>query len=675
MHTDLYSFRDVMVAMGQIPDDKLGFEGAGVIRRLGPGVSKFQVGDRVCVVGHGAHRTVHRVRAEYCELVPTGMSMEEAATLPLVHSTAWYGLVKTARAEAGQSILIHAAAGGVGQAAIQLAKHIGMEIYATVGSEDKKALIQAEYGIQADHIFNSRDLSFAAGIKRMTRGRGVDVVLNSLTGEALRQTWHCIAPFGTFVDIGMKDILINSRLDMRPFLQDATYAFFNLNRVENHRPDLMSETISGTFQLLRSGITRPVHPITTYPVSQVEQAFRLMQMGKHRGKVALSLAADDVVPVLRSSDNPVTLDPGATYMLVGGFGGLGRSLARMFFRRGARRICFVSRSGAASPDAVSLVAELEQGGARVKTLVCDVASPEAVAAAVDECTRELGPVRGVVQCAMVLRDVLFEKMTFEDWTACTTPKVQGTWNLHQCLRDVDFFIVLSSFAGIIGNRGQGNYAAAGSYEDELAHHRRSLGLPCVTIDLGIMREVGVLAEKGLTDNLREWEEPFGIGEAEFHALIEHAIAHPGTGAQLPTGFGTAGAVATAGIGTPFYFDDPRFGILANVGAKASGSAGVNAASLSHNIAAAPSQAAAVDIVTGAIVERLAKLLSMEQGDIDVNKPLHSFGVDSLVAVEFANWIFKEMKVKVTVLEVLSHEPIRELGLKIISKYTVIISNI
>ncbi len=214
-----------MVAMGQMVDSKLGLDAAGIIRRVGSGVTKFKIGDRVAMYGHGAHRTYHRSRAEYCALIPDGLSFEQAATIPTVHGTAWNALVRLAKVQEGQSVLVHAAAGGVGQAAIQIAKHFKLEIFATVSSEEKRKLIHEKYGIPHSHIFNSRDLSFAKGVKRMTKGRGVDVILNSLSGEALRQSWHCIAPFGSFIEIGLRDIISNTGLDMSPFMQDATFFF------------------------------------------------------------------------------------------------------------------------------------------------------------------------------------------------------------------------------------------------------------------------------------------------------------------------------------------------------------------------------------------------------------------------------------------------------------------
>lgn len=196
VHASSLNFRDVMTTMNNLPGTLLGHDCAGVVRRVvpgGPAAAKFRVGDRVAMVQPGAHRTIHRAKLECVEHIPEGLSFEEAATIPVVHGTAWYALVDLARAQKGQSVLIHAAAGGVGQAAIMIARHVGLDVFATVGSAEKRALIRDKYGVDDGHIFNSRDTSFAAGVRRLTKGRGVDIVLNSLSGEALRQTWYCVA--------------------------------------------------------------------------------------------------------------------------------------------------------------------------------------------------------------------------------------------------------------------------------------------------------------------------------------------------------------------------------------------------------------------------------------------------------------------------------------------------
>lgn len=548
-----------------------------------------------------------------------------------------------------------------------------MEIFATVGSQVKRKLLKDDYNIPEDHIFNSRDLSFVKGVKRMTKDRGVDVVLNSLSGEALRQTWHCIAPFGSFIEIGIKDILGNTELDMRPFLQDATFSFFNLNHIEKDRPDLMGEIMEGAFDLQLRGITRPVTPLIAYPMSKVESAFRLMQTGKHLGKIALTFSDEDVLPIVQSNASPLKLNPNSAYMLVGGLGGLGRSLATTLVDHGARKLCFLSRSGGSSPQAQELIRELVNRQVQVEAYSCDVADEEAVKKAVVQCSKQLGPIRGVLQCAMLLRDTLYTNMSYQQWTESTRPKVQGSWNLHKILQDVDFFVVLSSFAAVFGNRGQSNYAAAGAYQDALSHHRRAQGLHAVTVDVGIMRDIGVLAEKGMTESLKEWEEPYGIRALQFDALMQRIIAGDIAGnlsPQIMTGFATGGSAIAAGITMPFYLEDnARFSIMARTGLRAQSASGAKDDTLSTQIlvASSTSLAEAAQYVMDALMDRVAKMLQCSRSEIDPSRFLHSYGIDSLVAIEIVNWALKEVKAQITVFDVMAGVSISTTASKIAAK--------
>ena len=666
-----------MVTMGQIPDSLLGFEASGIVAKCGRNVTQFKVCDKVCTIGHGAHRTIFRNKAIFCQPMPDGLSFEEAATLPLVHCTAFHALKNVARAQPGQTVLIHAAAGGVGQSAIQLAKHLGLEIFATVGSADKRQLIEDIYGVKPDHIFNSRDLSFAKGIMRMTNERGVDCILNSLSGEALRQSWQCIADFGTFVEIGMKDILNNTGLDMRPFLKDASFTFFNLKHIMTDNPALMAETLSDTFNMLHRGVIKPVSPVTVYPISNVENAFRLLQTGKHRGKIALTWDSNDVVPLLRRRIRSLQLDHNATYLLVGGLGGLGRSLARLLADSGALSLCFISRSGSKSQAAQKLMRELENRNVQTHICSCDIANQKALSSTLERCSSTMPPIKGVFQCAMVLQDSLFERMTHEQWTTSLRPKVQGTWNLHNSIpHNLDFFITLSSFAALFGNRSQSNYAAAGAYQDALAHYRRARGLKAVTVDLGVMRDVGVIAEQGATDYLKEWELPFGMRESEFHALMKMIIASEMTEVkedgingttinkpptQIIHGLATGETVLDAAVRTPFYFTDPRFSMLAGNGPSSSTNIASNSVapgekgslSIRDQITQSKTLAEAAKAITDALVTRVAKSLQADKSEIDEARSLHSYGVDSLVGVELANWIFRETKVGVSVFDILA----------------------
>jgi NADPH:quinone reductase-like Zn-dependent oxidoreductase/NADP-dependent 3-hydroxy acid dehydrogenase YdfG/aryl carrier-like protein len=672
-----------MTVMGQMPEDFLGVDAAGVVLRVGSGATRFKAGDRVAMCQFGAHRTVHRSKADFCELIPDGLTFEQAASIPCIHGTAWYGLIRLARIQKGQSILIHAAAGGVGQVAIQIALYHGLEVYATVGSEVKRALLRDTYGIPDDHIFSSRNMSFVAGIKRMTGGRGVDVILNSLAGEALRQSWYCLAPFGTFVEIGLKDILGNTRLDMRPFVRDATFSFFNLHNIQRERPKLMADIIGGAFDFYRRGITTTVSPLTTYPISEVENAFRLMQTGNHIGKIVFTFGENDAVPILRSSvAATVKLDlrPEASYVLVGGLGGLGRSLATMLADNGARNLCFLSRSGgAASDSAQSLIHDLKKRGVQVRSFACDVSDVSALRAALEQCSAELGPVRGVIQCAMALRDTLFANMSHDQWLESTRPKIQGTQNLDAALPDVDFFVALSSFAGTFGNRGQSNYAAGCAYQDALAIRRRREGKPATSLDVGLMRDIGVLAEKGTTDGLKDWEEPYGIRAGELLDLVKLAAAGL-MPAQVLTGLATGGSAVVASIPQPYYLADSKFAIMAETdlrkatsstnGSGAAGS-GNNTDSVQELLARSKDIREATEHVAAALVGRVAKMLQTTNDEISVDRALHSYGVDSLVAIEMVNWALKELKARITVFDLMAAVPITATAAKIAAASSIV----
>jgi zearalenone synthase (highly reducing iterative type I polyketide synthase) len=279
---------------------------------------------------------------------------------------------------------------------------------------------------------------------------------------------------------------------------------------------------------------------------------------------------------------------------------------------------------------------------------------------------------------MVLRDTLFVNMTHQQWLEATRPKVQGSWNLHKRLPDVDFFISLSSFAAVYGNRGQTNYSAAGAYEDALAHYRRAQGQRATTVDLGIMRDIGVLAETGITETLKDWEKSYGIRESEFHALMERAIDGDIRGtsnAQVITGLATGGSAIAAGIDTPFYLESSkRFSIMALTGTRNQkpATADSGASAPTHTlIAAAASLEEAATATATALVKQVAKMLQMPVHEIDVERFLHSYGIDSLVAIELMNWALKEFKSVVTVFDVLAGVPISSFAAKVAAKSSVL----
>ncbi|UKZ81662.1 Type I Iterative PKS [Trichoderma virens FT-333] len=636
-------------------DEPLGYEAAGVIVRVGSSVTKFRPGDSVVMYSLGlANQTLQRTREEFCHPLPSGYTFTQAISGAAAHAVAWYALDRIARIQSGQSILIHDAADDVGQAAIQIAHNHSLEIYATIKAETDQALLRDTYNIPEDHIFNLQDPHLVDSVKLMTNGRGVDILLSSPTNTAHRQTSQCLADFGTFVEVGLRDSPRSTMLDTRFVPQDATFSSFSLNSIATKSPRLMGQIICAAFELYQKGIVKPIASLKVFSASQVESAVQYAQTDGQDKTIILSFNDNDLVPVLGSGmRQPIDIDlsSDACYMLVGGLGGLGRSLAMMLAENGARKLCFLSRSGAASTSATDLIHDLKGLGVQVECLKCDVSDISALKNALDRCSVELGPVHGVIQCAMVLRDTLFANMSYDQWQESTLPKVQGTQNLHKTLPDVDFFVTLSSFAGTFGNRGQSNYAAGCAYQDALALQRRDEGKKATTIDVGLMRDIGVLAENGMTDNLKDWEEPYGVREGELRTLVKLAIAGR-LPAQVLTGLATGGSAVAAGIPTPFYLADAKFSLM-------------GATDLDKvNDATSDSNNKRKSDTIRALISNSEGLPEAKAEDVDTSRALHSYGLDSLVAIEIVDWALKEIEARVSVFDIMAAVPITATASKI-----------
>jgi NADPH:quinone reductase-like Zn-dependent oxidoreductase len=296
------NFKDIVVSMGQLAQPYIGIECSGVIAAVGKNVTDVQVGQRVMAMPEGAYSTYARCLSTSVAPIPEGMSFEVASTVPVVFCTAYYGLFDLSHLQAGERVLIHAGAGGVGQAAIMMAKMIGADAFVTVGSLEKKRFLMTQYGIPEDRIFYSRDTSFGPAIRRATNNEGVDVVINSLAGDLLRETWECLAPFGRFIEIGKADITKNSRLDMLKFEYNVTFSSVDLTKVAKYRPRLMKRIFDDVCRLLSDGSVKPISPITTYRIAEIETAFRTLQTGKNTGKVVVVPHPDDQVKVSESRD-------------------------------------------------------------------------------------------------------------------------------------------------------------------------------------------------------------------------------------------------------------------------------------------------------------------------------------------------------------------------------------
>lgn len=403
VHAIGVNHRDIETAHGKHPVPEFGLEASGIVKSVGNGVRGFEPGDRVAAITQGAVANSVRTKAIFAFKLPRDMSFEAGATMPLAYATAYRSLVDLGGLRHDESVLIHAAAGAVGQAAINIAQMIGARIYATVGSLEKKEFLVKEYNLAEDHIFYSRNTSFSDTIQQATRQQGVDVVLHSLAGDALRESWKCLSKFGRLINISSRDANLNAALEVTHSDQNASFASVDIMSIAAERPAMLNRLLLDVSNLIRYGKIRPVHPATLFPISDVETAFKTLHSGKAYGKVVVVPHADDIVKVTPPKKPVQLLKEYATYILIGGTGGLGRSMARWMVSRGARHLVLVSRSGSATGKVKELIEEAAEAGAEIVIRQCDVANPADVEELINFGLDDMPPVRGLIHGAMVLR--------------------------------------------------------------------------------------------------------------------------------------------------------------------------------------------------------------------------------------------------------------------------------
>jgi myxalamid-type polyketide synthase MxaB len=503
------NFRDVLNSLGVLKDYyaehlgiteatqlTFGFEGVGQVVNLGDHVSDLQVGDDVMVVlVADAFSSYVTTRSEFVVKKPQNLSVTETATLPLVFLTAYYGLVHRAQLKSGQRILIHAAAGGVGQAAIQIARQLGAEIYVTA-SPGKWDFLRAQ-GIQ--YIFNSRSLDFADQILELTQGQGVDIVLNSLNGEYIPKSLDILSAKGHFVEIGKAGIWTSEEVNQK--YPEIHYHPFDLGDVGMANPDLIHQMLVELAHKVENGELSPLHH-QIYPISDTVEAFRLMQQGKHRGKVVITLHTTP-------QDKTLVRTEASSYLISGGLGALGLKAAQWLIDQGARYLVLTGRRPP-SAEIQTTLSEWEALGVTIRVELGDIAQPEDVHRILNTIETNLPPLRGILHAAGVVRDGLLQHQTWQNFVTVMAPKIQGTWNLHQLTQkyELDWFVCFSSVAALLGSASQGNYAAANAFMDTLMAYRVGHSLPGLSINWGPWAEGGMAAN--LSTQLQERMQSLGF---------------------------------------------------------------------------------------------------------------------------------------------------------------------
>ena len=490
VHATGLNFLDVMDALGILPFERgwFGGECAGTIVAIGEGVRGFAIGDAVMAIAAGSFATFVTTDAHLAVHKPDSLSFEQAATIPVTFLTAYYALHQVAKLSAGDRVLIHAAAGGVGLAAVQLAQQAGAEIFATVGSPEKQDYLRS-LGVQ--HLSNSRSIDFANQVRSQTQGVGVNIVLNSLAGEFIPQSLSVMADQGHFLEIGKTNIWSEQQVqELHPTL---AYSVVDLVQLCGSNPALIQSMFLDLMKSFQQGQLTPL-PSRIFPLVEVASAFRYMAHAKHIGKIVVTQPVD-AIPA-QSSTLPVRAE--GSYLITGGLNGLGLLVAQWLVEQGARHLALVGRS-VPTEAACATFAKLEQSGAQILVVQADVAEAEQMAAAMTTIAQSMPPLRGVIHSAGLLNDGVLTQQTAARFAEVMAPKVEGAWNLHYLTQHqpLDFFVCFSSVAALLGSPGQGNHAAANAFLDALSHHRRLQGQPGLSINWGAWSNIGAAAKRNV----------------------------------------------------------------------------------------------------------------------------------------------------------------------------------
>ncbi len=621
------NFADVLVAMGLFPAidgglPELGMDFAGVVTAIGPDVVNHRVGDRVGgFSGKGCWGSFVTCDDRLAATLPPALTDHQAVAVATATATAWYGLHDQARIATGDRVLIHSATGGVGQAAIGVARAAGAEIFATAGSEERRQMLR-DMGIE--HVYDSRSTEFADQIRHDTDGYGVDIVLNSLTGAAQRAGFELLATGGRFVEIGKRDVYGNTRLGLFPFRRNLTFYYVDLALMSLSHPQRVGELLRTVYKLVADGELPPANH-TEYPLADAATAIRVMAAAQHTGKLLLEIprTGSSRAVVLPEQANPFRRD--GAYLVTGGLGGLGLFLAEKMAVAGCGRIVLTSRSQP-TLKALETIELIRAMGAEVVVHCGDIGDPGTAQRMVEAGTATGLPVRGVLHAAAVIEDATLANITDEIIECDWAPKVYGAWNLHGATADqpLDWFCSFSSAAALVGSPGQGAYAAANSWLDAFTRWRRSNGLPGTAIAWGAWSQIGRATEIAASAGAAIDPDD---GAYALDVLLRHDRAYTGYAPIVDSPWLTA-----------FAERSPFAEAYGAVGESHSGTAKLRAELNGLPRAEWPTRLR--HLISGQVSLILRR-------NIEPDRPLAEYGVDSLGALELRTRLEAETGVRLT----------------------------
>ena len=664
VHTTGLNFKDLLKCYGRLPrlitqdtytGDARGMEFSGTIVSKGDAVKDFMIGDHIIAAFPGAFSTYITLPTTFIIHKPKSLNFEESPMM-IGFVTACYCLIEMARLQRGEKILIHNASGGVGLAAIQVAKRIGAEIYATAGSEKKRKYLSS-LGVQ--YIYNSRTLEFSDQIRKDTKGYGVDAVIGAVSGDLLQKGFSILAPYGRYLELGKKDIAENNSLKMRKFNQNVSFLGIDIDRALVDRPHVIQRLFREIERGFREGFYRPI-PVTVFPASKVREAFQFMAASSHIGKIVIRMK-DDVVSIRTPVSKNSNLNQNATYIITGGTSGLGLAISQWLSQKQVKQLVLVSRNGVNSDLIQEKVTSIQEKGTKVYRASVDITNEEQVAELFKYVISSLPPVRGIFHCAAVVDDGLSINLDKNRFESVMAPKVEGAMLLHKNSKDLDldFFISSSSISSLIGNPGQANYAAANAFLDAFAHFRHAQGKPATTINWGVFSDQGIVARNG---ELKRQLQNKGIrpfNNTDVFRILEAILS------KKPTQVGAFEVDwrKWASLNS----SKLRSSLFANlVESSDKDTSELHRSLLEHLGSLNPQEQS--HYLLNQLKNHVGEILRLPPGKIDIHCGIEAMGIDSLMAAELRLIIIKEFGFELSASELLQSITISQICDRILNDF-------
>ena len=671
VHYTGVNFKDVLKSYGSISEQAIagtyfgtmpGMEISGTVTAVGSNVTNIHPGDEVVAAAQEAYRSYVVTPAQFVVKKPPNLSFQDSL-YHIVFCTAYHALVDIARLANGEKILIHSAAGGLGLAAIQVASLSGAEIYATASTDEKRDYLLS---LGITRVMDSRSLDFYDEILETTDGYGVDVILNTLSGEALMQSMNLLAPYGRFIEAGKTDIVANAGLPMLPFNRNITFSAVDFDRMHAEKPELVARLMDKVSEGFAQGRFNPL-PLKIFKADDVVEAFRFMAQGKHIGKIAIKYDNESVSSE-GCPEKPLFSHKGS-YLIAGGTSGFGLEVARWLAEKDVGRLILISRSGAKSQECQRVAQKLKQQGKVIEVHAVDVSDADAIQKLITDLQNDGPPLLGIFNSAMVLDDAFLKDMTMDRFMKVLSPKVTGTLNLYNCSRtlNLDFFVSFSSISSLVGNRGQANYVAANAFLDEFAFMARADNFPAYTINWGVLAEAGVVERNREIGDLLELEGIKGLTNKAAFAAIERVLLNDNAQTGIfDINWGRWGKLNQTGHSN-------RFRELVEAESESSHSLNQKTRAVLEEIKDM-SDSDTADYVCEILRTGLARIIRLTPDRINNTQKLDTLGIDSLILLELSVAINEEFGIEISAMELFKQPTILSLANEIIRRLMLMTNN-